>query len=108
DEEFQGRTLMAWFTDLPRGNVRLGCAGKIMTPDDARACLERGMDFVLLGRAAILHHDWPKRLAAEPDFRPVQTPVSEQHLRDERLSPAFVTYMRNWKGFVAEPETEDA
>src|SRR4051812_44144136 len=56
EEEFQGRTLMSYFTDLPRGNVRLGCAGKVMTPDDARTCLERGMDFVLLGRAAILHH----------------------------------------------------
>jgi 2,4-dienoyl-CoA reductase-like NADH-dependent reductase (Old Yellow Enzyme family) len=79
-----------------------------MTPADARTCLERGMDFVLLGRAAILHHDWPLRLAADPDFGPVRTPVSEQYLRDERLSPPFVTYMRNWKGFVAEPETEAA
>jgi 2,4-dienoyl-CoA reductase-like NADH-dependent reductase (Old Yellow Enzyme family) len=108
EEEFQGRTLMSWFTDLPRGQTRLGCAGKVMTAADARTCLERGMDFVLLGRAAILHHDWPKRLAENADFRPIQTPVSEQHLRDERLSPPFVAYMRNWKGFVAEPETEAA
>ena len=61
EEEFQGRTLMSYFTELPRGEVRLGCAGKIMTPDDARACLDRGMDFVLLGRAAILHHDYPQQ-----------------------------------------------
>jgi 2,4-dienoyl-CoA reductase-like NADH-dependent reductase (Old Yellow Enzyme family) len=108
EEEFKGRTLMSYFTDLPRGETRLGCAGKVMTPDNARACLERGMDFVFLGRAAILHHDWPRRLAADAHFAPVQTPVSEAYLLQERLSPPFVQYMKNWKGFVAEPETEAA
>lgn len=108
EEEFQGRSLMSYFTDLPRGAVRLGCAGKVMTPDDARACLERGMDFVLLGRAAILHHDWPQRLAADPAFTPVKTPVSIAYLQNEGLSPAFVKYMQGWKGFVVEPATEPA
>jgi 2,4-dienoyl-CoA reductase-like NADH-dependent reductase (Old Yellow Enzyme family) len=108
EEQFKGRTLMSYFTDLPRGQVRLGCAGKVMTPDDARACLERGMDYVLLGRAAILHHDWPQRLAADPAFTPVKTPVSVEHLQAERLSPAFVTYMQGWKGFVEEAATEPA
>lgn len=106
DEAHQERTLMGWFTDLPRGDTRLGCAGKIMTPADAQACLDRGMDFVLLGRAAILHHDYPQRLAADPGFTPVSTPVSADYLRNERLGPAFVKYMQTWKGFVAEPATE--
>jgi 2,4-dienoyl-CoA reductase-like NADH-dependent reductase (Old Yellow Enzyme family) len=106
EEAFQGRSLMSYFTELDRGDVRLGCAGKIMTPDDARACLDQGMDFVLLGRAAILHHDYPRRLAADPGFRPIATPVSADYLRAERLGPAFVKYMQTWKGFVAEPETE--
>ena len=108
DEAHQERSLMGWFTDLPRGQTRLGCAGKIMTPDDARTCLAQGMDFVLLGRAAILHHDYPQKLAADPNFMPVKTPISADHLRAERLGPAFVTYMQSWKGFVAEPETEPA
>ena len=100
DEAHQERTLMGWFTDLPRGDVRLGCAGKVMTPDDARACLERGMDFVLLGRAAILHHDYPKLLAADPAFAPVKTPVSADYLLAEGLGPSFVKYMASWKGFA--------
>ncbi|WP_394763957.1 NADH:flavin oxidoreductase [Phenylobacterium sp.] len=108
DPEFQGRTLMSYFTDLPRGKVALGCAGKVMTPDDARLCLERGMDFVLLGRAAILHHDWPQQLARDPAFTPVKIPVSEAHLLAEGLGPSFVKYMASWKGFVEEPQTEPA
>jgi 2,4-dienoyl-CoA reductase-like NADH-dependent reductase (Old Yellow Enzyme family) len=108
EEEHQERALMAWFTDLPRGNVRLGCAGKIMTPADARTCLERGMDFVLLGRAAILHHDWPQQLAADPAFTPAKLPVTADHLRAEGLGPAMVKYMQTWKGFVEEPATEPA
>ncbi|WP_293365903.1 NADH:flavin oxidoreductase [Phenylobacterium sp.] len=108
EEEFQGRSLMSYFAALPRGAVRVGCAGKVMTPADARACLERGMDYVLLGRAAILHHDWPKKYAADPEFTPIALPVSADHLRAEGLGPAFVKYMQTWKGFVAEPETEPA
>ena len=108
EAEFQGRSLMSYFAELPRGAVRMGCAGKIMTPADARACLEQGMDFVLLGRAAILCHDWPQKYAADRDFTPIKVPVTADHLRAEGLGPAFVKYMQTWKGFVAEPETEPA
>jgi 2,4-dienoyl-CoA reductase-like NADH-dependent reductase (Old Yellow Enzyme family) len=108
EEAHKGRTLMSYFTELPRGEVRLGCAGKVMTGEDVRACLERGMDFVFLGRAAILHHDYPRKYAADPDFKPIALPVTEAYLRQEGLSPAFVKYMQNWKGFVAEPVTEAA
>jgi len=103
EEAFKGRSLMSWFTDLKRGPVRLGVAGKVMGPQTAADCLEAGCDFVLLGRAAILHHDYPQRLAADPNFRPVPLPVSRDYLRAEALGPAFVDYMSGWRGFVAEP-----
>lgn len=101
DEAYQGKSLIAYFTELDRGDVRLGVAGKVMTPADAAWCLEQGCDFVLIGRAAILHHDWPK-LAADPAFRPIDLPVTREHLHREGLSDRFVTYMQAWKGFVAE------
>ena len=101
---FQGRTLMSYFTELDRGNVRLGVAGKIMSAATARACLENGADYVLIGRAAILHHDYPQMVAADPDFTPVALPVTREHLRNERLGPAFVEYMNTWKGFVVQEE----
>jgi 2,4-dienoyl-CoA reductase-like NADH-dependent reductase (Old Yellow Enzyme family) len=102
DEAFQGRTLASYFTELERGEVRLGAAGKIMSAQDARDVLAMGFDFAILGRAAILHHDLPKRVAADPNFTAIATPVSEDYLRKEGLGPAFVTYMRTWKGFVEE------
>ena len=100
EEAHRGRTLMSFFTDLPRGDVRLGVAGKLMSAADARAMLDAGADFVLLGRAAILHHDWPQKARANPDFRPVSLPVTRAHLEAEGLGPTFVNYMSTWAGFV--------
>jgi 2,4-dienoyl-CoA reductase-like NADH-dependent reductase (Old Yellow Enzyme family) len=100
EEQFQGKTLLSYFTDLERGDVRLATAGKISTPADARRCIEAGVDFVVLGRAAILHHDFPKRMAENPDFEPVSLPVTQDYLRSEGLGESFLKYMTNWKGFV--------
>ena len=93
--------LLDWFMDLQRGNVRLGAAGKILTTATARRCLEHGADFVLLGRAAILHHDFPRQARANPQFESMALPVTGEYLRAEGLGPAFVDYMKTWKGFVA-------
>ena len=101
EEAFQGRTLMSYFTDLDRGACRLGVAGKILTADDARKVLDAGADFAVVGRAAILHHDYPRLVEADPAFRPISLPVTRQHLQDQGLGPAFVDYMNTWKGFVA-------
>jgi len=100
EEAHRGRTLMSYFTDLPRGDVRLGVAGKIMSAADARAMLDAGADFVLLGRAAILHHDWPQKARANPDFRPVSLPVTRAHLEAEGLGPVFVNDLATRAGFV--------
>jgi 2,4-dienoyl-CoA reductase-like NADH-dependent reductase (Old Yellow Enzyme family) len=102
DEAFHERSLLDWFTDLPRGNCRLGVAGKIMDPAYAAEILAKGVDYVLLGRAAILHHDWPRRAQADADFKPVSLPVTRAYLAAEGLGPAFQDYMAGWKGFVAE------
>ena len=100
EEAFQGRTLLSYFTELDRGEVRLGTAGKLRTPQEVSRCLETGVDFVMLGRAAILHHDFPKQVSANPAFEPVATPVSADYLRSQGLGEAFVTYMSGWDGFV--------
>ncbi|MDB5471432.1 MAG: NADH:flavin oxidoreductase [Caulobacter sp.] len=100
EEEFQDKSLIDWFAELPRGDCRLGVAGKVMEPAYAAALLDK-VDFVLLGRAAILHHDWPLRAARDDGFKPVGLPVTRAYLANEGLSPAFQDYMAAWKGFVA-------
>jgi 2,4-dienoyl-CoA reductase-like NADH-dependent reductase (Old Yellow Enzyme family) len=104
EERHQGRSLLSYFTELERGDVRLGVAGKIHGASDARACLEAGVDFVLVGRGAILHHDFPEQVRNDAEFEMVQIPVTPDYLRAEGLGDAFVRYMSGWAGFV-EPST---
>jgi 2,4-dienoyl-CoA reductase-like NADH-dependent reductase (Old Yellow Enzyme family) len=95
---------MSYFTELKRGQVRLGAAGKVMSAADAAKVLEAGCDFVLVGRAAILRHDFPNRVQRDANYQSPSIPVTVKHLRDEGLSPAFIKYMGNWPGFVAAEE----
>ncbi len=108
ETEFSGNSLMSFFTALERGKTRLGVAGKILSGDDAARVLSLGADFAIIGRAAILHHDFPRRVEATPHFRPVPLPVTAEYLRNEGLGPKFVGYMQGWKGFVAEETTAAA
>jgi len=109
EPDFMHRPLIDWFVDLPRAGTRLGVAGKLRSAADARRALEHGADFALIGRAAILHHDFPKRAAADPDFVAVPTPVTPDHLANERVSPAFIKYLAtSFKGFVVQAETVTA
>jgi 2,4-dienoyl-CoA reductase-like NADH-dependent reductase (Old Yellow Enzyme family) len=101
EDDFKGRSLMSYFTELRRGQVRLGVAGKIMTPRLAADMLECGADFALIGRAAILHHDFPRRARADPGFQPVSLPVTAEYLSREGLGARFLRYMATWDGFVA-------
>jgi 2,4-dienoyl-CoA reductase-like NADH-dependent reductase (Old Yellow Enzyme family) len=102
DPDFAGRKLLDQFVSLERGNVMLTVAGKIHTPADVRRVLDAGVDIVTLGRAAILHHDYPQKMQADAGFSPRTLPVTEEVLSQEGLSPAFIGYMKNWKGFVVE------
>jgi 2,4-dienoyl-CoA reductase-like NADH-dependent reductase (Old Yellow Enzyme family) len=108
EEAFQEKSLLRWFAELPRGATRLGVAGKIMSAADARHVIAQGADFPIVGRAAILHHDYPQRIAADADFKPIATPVTPAHLAAEGLSPPFIKYMGNWPGFVAEEAAAEA
>ncbi|MEX2480340.1 MAG: NADH:flavin oxidoreductase [Gammaproteobacteria bacterium] len=100
DADGSGRSLLSYFTELDRKGVRLGVAGKLRTPDQFARALDEGVDWVMLGRAGILHHDYPRRLQSDAGFMPIELPVAPEHLQAEGLSPPFVEYMKAWKGFV--------
>jgi 2,4-dienoyl-CoA reductase-like NADH-dependent reductase (Old Yellow Enzyme family) len=96
DEAFQGKRLVNWFADLSRGSAKLGAAGKIASAADARWLLEQDVDFAVIGRAAVLHHDLPKKIATDRDFRAIALPVTTAYLEGEGLGPVFIRYMRKY------------
>lgn len=101
EEEFKSRSLISWFTSLNRHKVKLGVAGNIRTPADVERVMAEGVDWIMLGRAAIIHHDFPVKMQTNPDFVPLEIPVSKAHLMAEGVSANFLSYLSGWKGFVA-------
>ena len=99
---FKGQRLVDVFAQLNRNDTKLTVAGKITTGKDVKDVLDAGVDFVALGRAGILHHDWPQKFFENQDFQSIQTPVTKAHLSAEGLGPKFVSYMSTWAGFVKE------
>ena len=100
EEEHQGKNLLEHFTELDFKDVLLTVAGNIRTGENVNKVLNNKVDFVTIGRAAILHHDFPLRVMENPNFEPIELPVSIAHLSKEGLSDKFINYMGNWPGFV--------
>jgi 2,4-dienoyl-CoA reductase-like NADH-dependent reductase (Old Yellow Enzyme family) len=92
--------LIDQFMSLPRGDVMVGVAGHIYGGQDAQWCLDKGADFTLPGRAAILHYDFAERVINNVGFTQVALPVSRDYLRQQALGEKFIDYMSKWDGFV--------
>ena len=105
DTGYQGRTLMSYFTSLDRHDTRLGVAGSIRTSQQAEATLAAGADWIILGQAAMIQHDFPDRYKADPSFTPVALPLTTQYLSDEGISEKFQGYVRGrWPEFFADQQ----
>ena len=105
DSHFQNQTLLEHFTSLDLKQVKLTVAGKIKNGSEVRKIVDNGVDFVTIGRSAILHHDFPIKVIENPDFLPAETPVSKEYLRQEGLSDTFIGYMNRWPNFVQDEES---
>ncbi len=103
DEGYKGKPLIEHFTGLERGQTRLGVAGKIMDAATAQRCIDTGADFVLIGRGAMLHHDFATRALADPGFRSIERPVSRAYLQEQGMGPRFIEYVATtWQQFVSD------
>jgi 2,4-dienoyl-CoA reductase-like NADH-dependent reductase (Old Yellow Enzyme family) len=101
EEDFSGQRLIDIFANLERGNTRLAVAGKLYSTADAQRAIDAGADMVAIGRAAVTNHDFPTQ-SHDPNFAMRTLPVAREILRAEGLSDAFIGYMGNWPGFVAD------
>ena len=102
EEEHKDKTLLQHFTELNRKEVLLTVAGNIRTGEDVNKIISSDVDFVTIGRAAILHHDFPNKVLENQSFIPIDTPSPKEHLRKEGLSEKFIEYLKVFKGFVEE------
>jgi 2,4-dienoyl-CoA reductase-like NADH-dependent reductase (Old Yellow Enzyme family) len=82
--------------------VKVIACGKVWTRADAETALGRGADAIALGRSAILNPDWPKQ-SRDAGWEPKRPPVTRAELTEQlSVSPEFATYLRNFKGLVAD------
>ena len=103
EDEHKHRRLLDHFAEIQGNGVLMTVAGKIMTGQQVKTVLDAGIDFVTVGRAAILHHDFPEKVMEDSEFESIATPVSEEYLAGEGLSAPFIKYMKNrWDGFVSD------
>ncbi len=100
NREHEGQNFFQKFAQLPRGKTLLSVAGKLYSGQDIQNAMDLGADFVTIGKAAILHHDFPEQIARTPDFEMTSLPVSKDYLANEGLGEAFISYMERWEGFV--------
>lgn len=100
DPTYSGKTLTQWFSSLPRGDTKVGVAGKIYSAQDCIKVLGQGADFPIIGRAALLHYDFPERVRADAAFKAKDLPVTREYLREQQLGPKFIEYMSHWTNFV--------
>lgn len=101
DENHRDKSLLQHFTSLDLKHTKLTVAGKIYSGKDVHAVMNEGIDFVSIGKAGILHHDFPKQVIADPAFEMNTLPVSRDYLQSEGLGDKFIDYMSRWEGFVS-------
>ncbi|WP_299837973.1 NADH:flavin oxidoreductase [uncultured Tenacibaculum sp.] len=100
EKEHQHKSLLEHFTALDLKNVHLTVAGNIRNGEDVQKVLNSNVDFVTIGRSAILHHNFPEQVIKDINFKPTEIPVSKAYLKNEGLGENFIDYMSKWSGFV--------
>lgn len=102
DERVERAPIMRHFLQIPRGDVRMGVAGRLRTGAAIRAAVDEGADFLSIGKAGILYPNFPKMVLQDPDLDPDWLPVSASHLRSVAVGQKFIEYLTTWRGFVSD------
>jgi 2,4-dienoyl-CoA reductase-like NADH-dependent reductase (Old Yellow Enzyme family) len=87
------------FRDALPADVPVFAAGGIWTRAEAHRALDAGVDVAVLGRAAIIHPDWPV-VSAQPGWTPTRPPWPRADLRAADVGPALLSYLDRFDGLV--------
>jgi 2,4-dienoyl-CoA reductase-like NADH-dependent reductase (Old Yellow Enzyme family) len=79
--------------------VAIMAAGGVWTRNDALQVLEAGADLVALGKAAIIHPDWPV-VSTDDDWKPIRPTWPREALVAADVGPDFLAYLRKFPGLI--------
>ena len=99
-KEHDGVSLLEQVCKQDRHGAWITVAGMINSSLMVHNLIPQYSDCVSIGRAAIIHHDFPTR-CLDVDFVSNVPPVTKEYLLREGLSEPFVDYMRRWPNFVS-------
>lgn len=102
DERADRAPIMRHFLRLPRGGVRMGVAGRIRTGAAVRAAMDEGSDYLAIGKAGILHPEFPRMVLDDSELVPEWLPVTADYLRSRAVGDAFIEYLATWRGFISD------
>jgi 2,4-dienoyl-CoA reductase-like NADH-dependent reductase (Old Yellow Enzyme family) len=91
---------LGWLRQIPKGRAKIGVTGGFASRPTIEGAIAAGADFVGLATAAILHHDAPRHLLADPDWQPVALPVAADHLVTQGVTAPFFDYLATIPGFL--------
>lgn len=96
-EESAPRTpVVTLFREALPSHVALMTSGGVWEFDHAREAMALGADLVSLGKAAIIHPDWPRRAAA-PGFTASRMPWDRASLQAAGVGAAFLRYLERMR-----------
>ena len=95
------KTLTEWFVTTLNSLPPIISTGKVWSHNDAQHLLNQGADLIGVGRVAIGHPDWARKVE-NINYDPAKPPFTVNQLKEAMLSDVFIDYMRNWEGFVCE------
>ena len=91
------------FTEIITGSYKelpaIISTGNVWSSLDAQNLLKQGADLVGVGRVAIGHPNWARKIS-DIDYAPKRPPFSSHELKKAKLNKTFISYMRNWNNFV--------
>ncbi len=95
----EGPVVATAFREALPDDVVLLAAGGVRERAAAERALAAGLDVVAVGRVAIAHPDWPRRVE-DAGWQPAPTPWSRELLRQAAVSDALFAYLGNFAGLV--------